>query len=166
MKRTRNVPLEAALAVTLLLGGVAHAKGTPIDHCPFVITAPGNYFVAKDLGPCASPAITIAVSDNHQLKGNTTNGNGFDRVSGLCRGSGIEVTQSSGNELTENTANNNCAGGIAVGLSSTANRIKENTAFNNRVVDLSGDNPNCDANLWVENKLCDPEPGLHPLTGR
>jgi parallel beta-helix repeat protein len=63
----------AVVVITLAFAGLAVAKNTPIATCPFVISAPGHYFLAADLGPCAGPfAIQIAVSDVRlRLEGHT-----------------------------------------------------------------------------------------------
>jgi parallel beta-helix repeat protein len=264
----------AVAVMAVALAGRGAAMNTPITTCPFIITAPGHYFLVADLGPCSGPfAIQIAASDvrlllvghtitcsgggtitegisatavqkikiegpgtitncrlgihwqnvdhsavhqvraarnlsgflidgssgnnrfrgnvanenafsgfflngatnsrleenvansndrsgialisggGHKLVRNMTNGNGFADP-GMCNalGAGIAVV-SSGNQLAKNTANSNCEAGVGVFTGSTDNRILENTALGNLRFDLFDLNPNCDANVWVQNNF-------------
>ncbi len=78
---------KLAFVVAFGLAGVAAAKNTPITTCGFVISAPGNYFLANDLGPCTTPfAIQIAARNVRlRLEGHTITGGG-DITIGISAG--------------------------------------------------------------------------------
>jgi parallel beta-helix repeat protein len=70
----RLFPLLGLLVVTLLASRPA-AAATPIDHCPYTITSPGDYVVTQDLRGCSGTAIEIQASNVHlSLGGHTVSG--------------------------------------------------------------------------------------------
>lgn len=76
------------------------------------------------------------------LKNNTVIDNGRD---------GIEV-ESDRNIIWENVVQGNGEVGILVEDTGNNNTIRENTALENKV-DLQDDNPNCDNNVWRDNRF-------------
>ena len=83
MSRRANLVLVGL--TVLLVSNVAHAAPpTPITTCGFVITTPGQYYLANDLLGCPGPGIIIAASGVHlRLAGHAIQGSGH--------GEGIDV---------------------------------------------------------------------------
>ncbi len=153
MRNTRIDAIRATVAcvVILAVGGHAAAKDTPIMTCPFVISAPGNYFLAANLGPCAGPfAIQIATSDvrlrleGHAITGVATlatDGISADGVQKIriegpgtiisCR-FGIHWQNVDNSQVREVTAARNQSGFVISGGSD--NRFTENAASDNTAI--------------------------------
>ncbi len=68
------------LGCAVMLAGVAHAGasgGTPITHCGFAITAPGNYFLANDLRDCLASTSIRTLASVVAARGQFVNSHGL-----------------------------------------------------------------------------------------
>jgi parallel beta-helix repeat protein len=155
----------SAFVITLGFAGVAAAKNTPITTCSFVISAPGNYFLANDVGPCPPPfAIQIAASnvrlrlDGHTIAcGNYLVGISADSVQKVkIEGPGtitqcfpaIQWTNVDDSEVREVTAPGNGAGFFIEG--GTNNRFTENDASSNGGFGIILDGA---TNTWLDRNI-------------
>ncbi len=139
-KRTWLLGLVALLAV--LVGWTPDAGAvTKISTCGTAISAPGEYMLAADIGPCPSNGVTITASDVHfNLDGHTIKGTGGAQptpaanfftcgggsgiavgavskvhiVNGTIRGfiDGITMSGTGASEVNNMTITRNCAIGI------------------------------------------------------
>src|SRR5438874_12549210 len=69
-------PLSPLVLIALSLAPPAVAKSVPIASCPYIISSPGNYYLAADLGPCVGP-FAIQIAADHvrlRLEGHTITG--------------------------------------------------------------------------------------------
>jgi parallel beta-helix repeat protein len=69
------LPIPIGLAVILLWVGPAQAQSTPVTTCGQVLSAPGQYHLTGNLGPCTGNGVVITASDvDFTLAGFTLSG--------------------------------------------------------------------------------------------
>jgi parallel beta-helix repeat protein len=90
-------------------------------------------------GVRVSTAATGTQIGHNVIHGNTTNG--------ILQINGSSQSRVFSNSVFENGI------GIHLSVGSTANLIEHNRATDNVVFDLEDDNPNCDANVWLNNNF-------------
>lgn len=82
--------------------------------------------------------IAVFTGSEHRIEGNSISGNWL----------GIFLITSEQSIVRDNTVNANRSAGIVLSNDAHGNSVEANTAYNNGLVDLQDDNPNCDSNAW------------------
>src|SRR5437867_1462552 len=170
--RTKSI---AFVAISLALAAQAVAGGTPITTCPFVITAPGHYYLAADLGPCTG-FFAIQIASDHvrlSLEGHTLSGpvmpfggpapdgisaTGVQKISIEGPGTitsfrvGIDWNDVDDSEVREVTASGNL-GGFHISGGSDNNTFRENVVSDNLegIFVSGGSNSKFEANIANNN---------------
>jgi parallel beta-helix repeat protein len=98
------------------------------------------------------------------VRGNVVTGNGFYRQTARRgNGIGLQIGGANDNLVENNVSTRNADNGISIRNGSLRNTVRNNTAIGNVVLppasanfgptfDLLDNNPNCDANVWVDNR--------------
>ncbi|MBI4311638.1 MAG: right-handed parallel beta-helix repeat-containing protein [Chloroflexi bacterium] len=132
-------------------GGTEIPRGTPITACPYVISMPGEYYLAANLIDCAGTAITISASNVrlmmmgfqvHRASGNGIHVRNASKVSiegpGLVESAvyGIVLDNADVSAVKGVRARSNMRG-IVVERGSDGNQIMFNEMMDNRTDGLS-----------------------------
>jgi parallel beta-helix repeat protein len=125
----------------------------------------GNFILNNIVSGNGLDGITLFVrSTFNVLRGNIVFGNGFYRVAARRgNGIGLQVGGANDNLIENNASYGNADNGISIRNGSLRNTVRNNVAINNVVLppastsfgptfDLLDNNPNCDANIWVDNQ--------------
>jgi parallel beta-helix repeat protein len=99
------------------------------------------------------------------VRSNVVSGNGFYRQTARRgNGIGLQIGGANDNIVERNTVARNADNGIVIRSGSLRNTVRDNTAIQNVVLPVAGpnfgptfdlldNNPNCDANVWQDNRF-------------
>ncbi len=126
----------------------------------------GNFVVNNRVEGNGLDGITLFVRNTFTVvRSNVVTGNGFYRVSARRgNGIGLQIGGANDNLVELNLVTGNADNGISIRNGSLRNTVRNNTAVGNVVLppastnfgptfDLLDNNPNCDANVWLDNRF-------------
>jgi parallel beta-helix repeat protein len=125
----------------------------------------GNLIVNNRVEGNGLDGITLFVRNTFTtVRGNAVSGNGFYRQTARRgNGIGLQIGGANDNLVENNLVTRNADNGISIRNGSLRNTVRNNTAIGNVVLppasanfgptfDLLDNNPNCDANVWLDNR--------------
>jgi parallel beta-helix repeat protein len=125
----------------------------------------GNLIVNNRVEGNGLDGITLFVRNTFTtVRNNAVTGNGFYRQTARRgNGIGLQIGGANDNLVENNFVSRNADNGISIRNGSLRNTVRNNTAVGNVVLppasanfgptfDLLDNNPNCDANVWVDNR--------------
>jgi parallel beta-helix repeat protein len=125
----------------------------------------GNLILDNRVSGNGLDGITLFVRNTFTtVRGNIVTHNGFYRQTARRgNGIGLQIGGANDNLVENNTVTGNADNGISVRNGSLRNTVRNNTAVGNAVLppvsqtfgptfDLLDNNPNCDANVWLDNR--------------
>jgi len=125
----------------------------------------GNSILNNRVAGNGLDGITLFVRNTFTVVGsNIVTGNGFYRQTARRgNGIGLQIGGANDNLVENNLVTRNADNGISIRNGSLRNTVRNNTAVGNAVLppasttfgptfDLLDNNPNCDANIWLDNR--------------